>query len=225
MNVNRFLVAAIGTVLLVAGCKMSLEADLYSSDVRAVANGEQGITTPATLFLPITTLDECATESAKIVAIMDGIVAPFEPKGCERNGMDSFMLANIQMPVVGSADAWILKNTLLGFVAQRREGGPDIGVFIMLDTDKYATLQRRVRDEFMQKLTMEDSRVTVVMNNDEREDMSVLVRHAFVNGQPSIDQTLTMPRREQVTIRLSDVSIDHFGKHGFALAFNLLGME
>ena len=225
MNVNFRTFAAVGIVMVVAGCKMSMEADLYSSDVRAVAGGEQGITTPATLFLPITTVDECDAESAKIVAIMQGIVDPFEPKGCERNGMDSFMLADIQMPLVDSTDAWALKNTLLGFIAQHLEGSSDIAVFVMLDTDKYDTLQRRVRDEFMQKLTLEESKVTTVINNDEREDMSVFVRHAFVNGMPTIDETLTTPRRDQVTVRLSNVSVDHLGRHGFAPAFNLLGME
>lgn len=215
-------VAVAGSILVLAGCKMNMEADLYSSDLRAVADGEQEITTPATLFLPVTSVDECAEQTAKIVAIMQGIVDTFQPKGCERHGMDSYLLADLQLPIVDSAEEWDKADTLFGIISQRSESSSSINVYVTMSVNSYRTLSERVRDEFHQSLDLKESTFTVVLNNDERADMTAVIEHAYVNGQPVLNATATAPRREQVTIRLSDVSVEYLGENGFAPAFALL---
>jgi hypothetical protein len=211
-----------GSIFVLAGCKMNMEADLYSSDLRAVADGDQEITTPATLFLPVSNTDKCAEETAKIAAIMQGIVDPFQPKGCERHGMDSYLLADLQLPVVDSADAWEQADALFGVISQRSESVSDINVFVMMDVDSYRTLSERVRDEFHQSLDLKESTFTVVLNNDERADMTAIIEHAYVNGQPALNAKASAPRREQVTVRLSNVSVEYLGENGFVPAFILL---
>ena len=222
--INKNLAVCAAAVAVLAGCKMNMEADLYSSDLQAVAEGQQGITTPATLYLPVTSVDACAEQTAKIVAIMQGIVESFEPKGCERQEINSYMMADIQIPIRDTAGPWEKADApLFGIIAQHPEDSMDVSVFILMNLEKFRTISERVRDEFYQKLSLDDSAVSIVLNNDERSEISAFVQYAFVNGQPVITTTETARRREQITIELSDVGVAFLAKNGFVMAFTLLG--
>ncbi len=221
---TRFL-AALGLLLTLAGCQINMTSDLYSSDLRAAADGHKGLTTPATLFLPVTSVDKCAEETAKIVAIMQGMVEPFQPKGCERQDMNSYMLADIQLPILDSMDAWEKTDALFGIISQHPKDSSHVAVFVMMHIDTYQTLKERVMNEFYQTLDLKESTINLVLNNDERSEMSAVFDHAFVNGQPVMDMTFSAPTSEQVTITLSDVSVDFLGKNGYVWAFLLLGEE
>ena len=214
-------IASIGLMLAIAGCKMHMEADMYSSDIRLASEGENGMTTPATLFLPITSENECVEQTEKISAMLLGLVDTFQPKGCESQGMESYMLANMQLPVINSTAAWEEAESLFGFIARQPEGSEAIDVLIVMNTETYETLQDRVRAEYFQELDLGESTFTVVVNNDERADMAVLVENAFANGIPVLDTEYTVPRRGQITVRLSDVSVNFLGKNGYASAFGL----
>lgn len=216
-------VALMVAMTALSGCKMELATDLYSSDLRLTASGDEGLFTPATLSLPITTKDKCAEETAKIVAIMQGIVDPFEPKGCTRKQMDSFMLADIQIPLVDSEDAWEETDALFGIISQHGADTNDrIYVFVMMDLDQYKILSERVRNEFHQSLKLDQSGVSMVVNNDERNDISINVPHAFVQGIPELGGIYDIKRRGQLEIELSNVSVAALGREGFALSFMLM---
>ena len=223
MNKTNFSVLLALVFAILSGCKMELVTDLYSSDLRATASGEEGLTTPATLALPISTEDKCEEETAKIVAIMQGIVDPFEPKGCTRKNMDSFMLADLKIPILDAMADWEQTDALFGIVSQRdAEKADHINVFIMMDLERYRILAERVRDEFYQSLELDQSSVSIVLNNDEREDASIRVEHAFVQGAPVLSHTDTIGRREQIEINFSNVSVAFLGRHGSSPAFVLV---
>ena len=218
--------AITGLILVLAGCKMNMEAELFSSELRAAADGQQEHTAVTTLFLPVSSVDKCAEESAKIVAIMQGIVEPFRPRGCQILDQNSYMLADIRLPILASTDAWEETGALFGIISRYPEDGSNISVFLTMNMQAYQALEARVGAEFRQLLNLNESAFTLVLYNDERADMFAAVQHAFVDGQPILDSTYKTPRHHRVTIRLSDVSVDFLGKNGVVPAFTLLiGMQ
>ena len=208
---------------LLAGCEIEMETDLYSSDLRSVSGGETGLTTPATLALPISSVDDCAEDTQKIVKIMEGMIASFEPKGCERKDMNSFMMSVVQIPIVDSMDNWASSDELFGIVAQSdTEDADRINVFLVMNLDRYDILSDRVKDEFYQSLDLGDSTISVVLNNDERNDIQFSVQYAFVQGQPVRVATDSLRRRGQVTIELSNVSVALLEKNGTSMVLQLI---
>ena len=219
---RKLSVICLATALL-AGCKIEMETDLYSSDIRSVSDGETGLFTPATLALPISSVDDCAEDTQKIVKIMEGMITFFEPIGCERKDMDSFMMSNVQIPIVGGMEKWASSDELFGIIAQSdaNEAGK-INVLLVMNRDKYDILSNRVKDEFYQSLDLSDSTISAVLNNDERGDIQYSVQYAFVQGQPVMFVTDSLPRRGQVKINLSNVSVALLEKNGFAILLQLI---
>ena len=211
--------------LAIAGCKMNVEAELYSSDLRQVVSGTEGLTTSATLALPIASVDECEDSTSKIRAIMAGVVDDFTPKGCERQEMESFLMAEIQIPLVGSDTAWSTSNSLLGILGNEEENG-SIRAFARLNVDKFSILKQRVRDEFFQDLELRESKFVIILNNDERGDITFSAQGVFVNGNPMpiiSNQNHELKRRHRADIRLSNVAMAYLEKNGIAGGFTLHG--
>ena len=213
-------------LLFLTGCKMEMETDLYSSDMRVTAAGEENLFTPATLALPVTSVDECEKDTGQIVAIMQGIVDSFEPRGCERKDMESFLLAGLQIPLLDSVADWEQADALFGIISQPdRNGGEHTNVFIMMNLPKYKILAERVKDEFYQSLDLDESSISVVLNNDEREDITIMAEGAFVQGKPELAAEFTVPRRGQIAIGLSNVSVGFLGRNGSAPVFTLMNED
>lgn len=211
-------------IATLTGCKIEMEIDLYSSDLRAAALGDESLTTPATLALPITSVDECAEQTEKIVQIMQNIMESIQPKGCELKNFESFMLADVQVPLLNSADSWDQTDTLFGIVSQSENDDKfdEITVFVTLNLLKYENLSQRVEDEFFQALNLADSKFTLAINNDERESAEIYVENVFVQGAPEISGTYSIPRRSQVEIELSNVSVAYLGQEGWAYGLTLI---
>ena len=93
------LITALLALAAVAGCKLNLTADVYSTDLRAVMAGTAGITSPATMAFQVPDVEKCDEHTASIREIMVGVLEDFTPKGCKSESMDSFLLADTQMPI------------------------------------------------------------------------------------------------------------------------------
>ena len=217
-----FTLTLFGAITFLVGCKLQMMTDLYSSDLYATAAANQGFTTPATLALPVTSVENCEEETAKIVAIMQGIVDPFMPKGCERRDMESYMLASLQLPLLDSMSAWDKTNSLFGIIAQQDADNNSINVILLMHLELYEILNERVKNEYFQSLDLDESKFTIILNNDERKDIVIVAKHAFVQGQPVLAETYTASRRDQISIELSDVSTAFLAQHGAVPLFVLL---
>ena len=217
------LALAMVVLAVVAGCKMDLTADVYSSDVRDAMAGTAGIASPATLAFQVPGIDKCAEHTAKIREIMTGVLKEFTPKGCKREGTDSFLLADTQLPVFNSEKAWKKADSLFGIVLVAAVKPERIGVAIVLDTQKYDILTSRMKAKFGQTVNLSTSKVTLVLNNDERQVVTFEVRGAFMNSEPVPGKReYTLARRHKANIRLSDVATAHLARKGYALGFALL---
>ena len=207
--------------LSVAGCKMNLRADIYTADVMDAAAGTAGLVAPAKLALQVPDIEECDKHTSEIEAIMAGVVSHFAPKGCERADMESYLVADIRMPIVTSEAEWKASDALFGVLIREQEDG--LGVGIGMKLSKYGVLTSRMKEKFHQTVDIADSRVIVVLNHDEREAARVAVGGAFVDAKPVPDETeFDVQRRQRLVIRLSDVATAHLAGRGVAKGFVLL---
>ena len=65
----------------------------------------------------VSSVDKCDEYTSDISGIMSGIVSDFVPKGCEKDGMESFLLADTQIPIVASIVAWENADALFGVLS------------------------------------------------------------------------------------------------------------
>ena len=162
--------AAAVAIGVTAGCQINLTADVYTTDLRDAVAGTEGLTAPATLAFQVPSTDDCDEHAAQISEIMEGVVSDFSPKGCESVEMNSFLLSDTQIPIVASEEAWEESDSLFGLVALKKDD--HIAVIVAMNLDKYGTLSARMKDKFHQTIDLGSSKISLVLNNDERGDIS-----------------------------------------------------
>ena len=215
--------AAVLVVLTVlAACKLNVTTELYSTDLRAAMAGAPDISAPATMAFQIPSADDCDEHAADIGEIMAEVLVNFSPRGCESVRMESYLFADTQIPVVTSAKAWVEADTLFGVMLVSRADPAHIGVAIMLHPHKYQTVTRRMKNKFHQTVDLAASRVTLILNNDERHAVNFAVADVFVDSEPAYgEHEFTLQRRHKAEIQLSDVAKAHLAKAGVAAGFTL----
>ena len=219
-----FFAALAGFAIVLAGCKLDMKTEAYVSDLRAVAGGTTGITTLITLLIEIPSADECDKYSGQVAGVMQGLMRDFSPKRCGQEGMNSYLLAEAQLPFVHSAEVWKQANSLFGVLTA--VSAQDIAMTLLMDLQKYEMLNQRMRDEFGQAIDLPGSKLTMVLNNDEREPSEYRTQAVFVDDQPIIEAaSFELQRRQKAEIRLSNVSAAYLEKHGSAPILSLKNVK
>ena len=207
---------ALAAILLVGfavGCKMNLTADVYSTDLWDAANGTEGLTAPATMAFQVPSTDGCDEHAAEIARLMSGVLDDFSPKGCEQAGMESFLLADTQLPLVSSLPAWEIADSLFGILVTSED--EVVRVTMTMNVDKYDTLTDRMEDEFLQSVDLAASAVVIVLNNDDRNTIEFSAGGVFINGEPVLTiSAYELQRRHKAEIRFSNVATAYMAKHG-----------
>lgn len=210
---NRILLSVFLALCLVTACKMNLTTDVYSTDLWDVAAGSEDLTTPATMGFEVPGTDDCDEHTAEISEIMAGVVTEFHPRGCERDGMESFLLADTQVPILDSLSKWHGSNSLFGIVVTALDDAISAEMFMNLD--KYKILTERMEDKFHQSVDLAKSSVTVILNNDSRGSIEFSANGVFVNGEPVVTtSTFGLERRRKAEIKFSNVSTAYLAKYG-----------
>ena len=90
-------------------------------------------------------------------------------------------------------------------------------MFAMLNLDKYELLTKRMNDKFHQSINLTDSKIIVILNNDERESFDFHTVGVFVDNYPENEGTWhSLDRRQRVEIKLSNVGAGSLARVGFA---------
>lgn len=218
------LIAIASLVVLMAGCKLDMRTEAYVSDLRAVAGGTTGITTLTTLTIEIPSHDECDKYAAAVSTIMQGLMRDFSPRRCGQEGMNSYLLAEAQLPFVHNPETWTQADSLFGIVTAA--SAQDITIALVMDLGKYKTLNQRMEDEFSQAIDLSASKIAMVLNNDEREPSEYLSQAVFINEEPVIEpEAFKLNRRQKAEIRLSNVSAAYLEKHGMVPVLSLKNVQ
>ncbi len=215
MHMKRIAYAVVAIVLFSGGCKTDVTVEVYSSDLhKVVTDKTSGLMTPMIMAIEIPSEQKCDEYTPQIADVMKGLVNSFSPQGCKRMGMESRLLAEVQIPLSPSMAAWDRANSLFGLVISDKTGG----VVVTLDLDKYEILSKRMQSKFHQSVNLSESKVTMILHNDERNTQTYRVGGAFINRDPVYQkQWINLKRRGKVEIQLSNVGSASLAKHGHAL--------
>ena len=213
---KRAALAAISLIVVIglaAACKMNLTTDVHWSNLRGAAVGTVGLTAPGTMAFEVPGTDECDEHASKISAIMSGVVEEFYPRGCKRHGLNSFLLADTEIPILGSTRAWMHSDALFGIVAVAKDDAIEATMYMNLD--KYRILTARMEDQFNRSVDLAASAITIVLNNDSREAIEFEVDGVFVDGEPVlVASSYELQRRHRAEIRFSNVATAYLARHG-----------
>lgn len=211
-------------LLVLAGCRTDVTVDVYSSDLKRVATGETSLMTSATMSVEIPSASECDKYSTQITNIMRGVVKDFKPQGCEQKEMNSFLLGEIQVPLLPILPVWTATEELFVVAVVAGRNGKGKHVLLALDQNKYKTLNKRMENEFAQGVNLSKSKITMILYNDERGPMKYRVGGVFVNGDPIVaGTTRSLNRRKKVRIEASNVGAAFLAKHGVLAFLGLVG--
>ena len=222
---KRFLCAVmlVFAVIVISGCKLDVTQEVYSSELRDVAlNATSGLMIPMKMAIEIPSTQDCDEYKADVSEVLKGLFHSFSPKGCEKVETDSWLIVDTQIPLTHNEETWHELDSLFGLLSEPEILGDNIFVLAMLNLDKYALLNRRMNDKFFQSINLTDSKIIVILNNDERESLYFHTVGVFVNNYPE-NQGIwhSLNRSQRVEIRLSNVGAGSLARVGSARVFVL----
>ena len=197
-------------VLFLVGCKTNLTVDLYSTDLVSVAaSADEKLAARVVMAIQIPSAKECDKYTPKVVQVMAGVVKDFTPKGCASKQMESYLLGEVQAPMVAGNSAWEATDALFGIIVNPN------WVWFAMNLDKFKAINDRMRKEFHQSLKVGESTVTIMLHNDGRQVHKFAVSGVMANGQPAVLLVdLELKRRDKVKLELSNVASRFLAKHG-----------
>lgn len=101
----------------------------------------------------------------------------------------------------------------------------DVEATVVMDLEKYEILEKRMKEKFHQSVDISGSRLTLVLNNDERKPAKFSVKGVFLNNEPVLETTTyELSRRHKAGIKFSNVATAHMAQRGVAGGFILKGV-
>ena len=196
-------------VLFLVGCKTNVTVDLYYTDLaRVAASANENPVARVVMAIQIPSDKECDKYTPKVVHVMAGVVKDFTLKGCTSKQMESYLLGEVQVPVVTDG-AWAAADALFGVIVHHG------WAFFAMDLDKFKVVNDRMRKEFHQALKVGEATVTIMLHNDGRQAQTYSVMYTLVDGQPFVAiGNFELKPRAKVKLELSNVASRALAKHG-----------
>lgn len=209
---------AVVVVLLLGGCRSDFYIDVYASDLFL----DENMDTPAQMMVEIPTCDSRAEYEPKILALFDS-QSKAKVTGCEEQGMNSMLLVNVVAEITDqeSTRDIVLFRKKYDDVEHDSKSYQVRGVSPVINTNFFSRVDSLMQ-ESMQTLSYNDITIRFSVNNDLRSTILVSTNLAWVDGTPH-ERYFRRPleRRQNLDLRLSDVSSDLILQNKQPLAFNL----
>ena len=107
MKITRYLFLAVLWLVSLSACKLDLSSRINIGDLNRVAlSQEGGVTGIGVIKLEVGSLIQCQNESKFFTSILENHFQGFKILPCERAGMESFFVAEFQIPILQSGRDW-----------------------------------------------------------------------------------------------------------------------
>ncbi|MDV4143538.1 hypothetical protein [Shimia sp. FJ5] len=192
--------------LTLSGCKTFVEADIYTSDVLAVAEGET-LSVDMNLGLEMPGMDTCNEHAEAITAAYASSFQAAEFRTCENIGLDTILQMRVTTSLYDLKTTEAQASEPVSVAVFVQETGTLTVLFIPNDA-----ASRQLWDALPNNLTSMatyDPKPFLTANviNDGRTAMEFQAEGAFVNDTPITFATVSsMDRRGELEVRLSDVA-------------------
>ena len=213
----RLFVCLFLTILL-SGCKIDFNGDLFTADLIEVAKTGKSVNLPMEIRFQVSSCDEDLTAFSNKISTFF-----IDYKQIECGTGDDFMsyiTSNISVPVVNNKKEFKDQNkSLIGYWSGIFENRNKPDVFLIMNLDKLSSLSDFVEKETFQKLSLEEGKFEINLIND-IDDAKISVYSSRVDGQPIVfETTFELKKRDKITIESSNITSGHLEKYGWAPLF------
>ena len=213
----RLFVYLLFTILL-SGCKIDFNGDLFTADLIEVAKTGKSVNLPMEIRFQVSSCDEDLTAFSNKISTFF-----IDYKQIECGTGDDFMsyiTSNISVPVVNNKKEFEDQNkSLIGYWSGIFENRNKPDVFLIMNLDKLSSLSDFVEKETFQKLSLEEGKFEINLIND-IDDAKISIYSSRVDGQPIVfETTFELKKRKKITIESSNITSHHLEKYGWAPLF------
>ena len=213
----RLFVYLLLTILL-SGCKIDFNGDLFTADLIEVAKTGKSVNLPMEIRFQVSSCDEDLTAFSNKISTFF-----IDYKQIECGTGDDFMsyiTSNISVPVVNNKKEFEDQNkSLIGYWSGIFENRNKPDVFLIMNLDKLSSLSDFVEKETFQKLSLEEGKFEINLIND-IDDAKISIYSSRVDGQPIVfETTFELKKRDKITIESSNITSGHLEKYGWAPLF------
>jgi hypothetical protein len=201
------------TFLLLLGCKVDSEYEVYVTDLVLVVDQNEVLTAPGIVRIETT---GCEENKAKIMNIVSKYYAIKNDPRCINIGMDDFLEFDTQSPVVLVGEN-LPGNIPTGLAVSKDETTNVINLFAVLEKGRFAGMEAEVK-KMDATASLDINDVTIILNNDSHKNAHVVTPSAWINNKASIKGEAKISRREKVKIKLSNVFSEVLVDQGIAHA-------
>lgn len=213
LKVNKALQITLAAVLLM-GCKVDTEIDVYTSDLLLLSEGDT-LTTPSLIRIEVS---GCEENKERIMDIAGKYFDVSSEPACINESSEDFVEFSAQTPVVYDSN-FLPKNLVTG-VSVTANDGEQRGVYVIVDKTRFSAMENDVKNmDATASLELND--ITINLNHDGRDEITASIPSAFVNNTPTINSAIQLKRRQNATIKLSDVGVSQVVRDGVTLIFEL----
>jgi len=209
--------SALALLLLLAGCKIDSQHEVFVSELRDIASGAQPAgEIQSTFHVPLPTSDRCQQYRPRIVAIFARYHEGVSAAECLAAGNFVNLTFTAKSRVLRFGAGPLPGNNVFALAALEGDQPTTVGLFAILNRDRLTQMQNEVRaiDRDASRETLTVEKVTVVLNNDSGGTVQLRAPSAFVNREPALVVASALPRRSRLELRLSDVATEQLNRTG-----------
>lgn len=228
--IKKFLLTC-SILAALCGCDQNLSATLYMRDVNELLASTEAKTLPIDVEIEILEMGidkQCSKpEGMKLVEAVGSVFEKASLVGCEKisGSMNDRMVIKATTVLTAAQTTEITPGPYLVHFDVHKTDEPTMAfVVARFDAEKYAALQDQLkRVNPMAGISLDDARISVTLNNDERTPMTVYpFIGTFAGGDP-VDGNfdVTLEPRQEIGIKLGDVKMAFLAKWGWAGVANV----
>ena len=204
----------LAALIIMSGCKIDTEINLFTTDINDI-DDTSSFFAPSVLKIDVTS---CEDNKAEIMGIANKYFDVSSEASCGSSDGDEFLEFSAKLPIVYQKE-YLPKNLVVGISIADADNG-NRKVSTMLDLSRFAALEKDAK-EMDSSASLELNEITVNLSNDARDTVEISVPAAFVNNIPEINGMISLDRRENATIILSNIGVAQTSNSGKALIFEI----
>jgi len=195
--------------ILVIGCKYQSITNFYVTDVLEIQETKKPLDLESVIKIEVPSKDTFIENKDAIT----GILTPFfDLKGelhVEENGMSTFAVAKVNIPFINENGQTSGKEFMYFIVRDKKNIG-SLGmvttVSVLFNKDRYRKFQNLIESQFFNRIDPEEFTLNIVLHNDQRSPIEVVLVSSYVDGQPvPLWKTVKLDRRNSVDVVLSKI--------------------
>ena len=192
--------------LILAACDFDVTADLYMQDVMDAQELGETLHINGTLSLEFSGDEE---KQQQIVEILQDELNDVKNVREEERSYSTYLVVDYKIPLITAEEVEDIYNhpnvqdNIFTFAVSANT------LNVAFNKPRFDRLDTLLYDQFYQRLDFEDFTMSLRLQNDLREPVSVILYSVYANSVPvPYSETFTLERRDEVEIKFSDVLRD-----------------